>query len=356
MKADNKTSPMLARDCEAQTALHARQSVFDAVGRESSSSTKEPGVLNPLQPAPRSAEDSATALFEIIDELFDAYQADADDWRAQSIEFSLSALLDAVVNMFSERAETKELQLRLDVSATMPLVVRGDRDCLHQILTDLVANAVKCTERGTVTVRCSVAEETTRRALIRFSIENTGIGSDRMDLSACRRLVRHLGGWMKEESELGRASTVSFSIVLNKRDCLDRSAAAQAPTTERWGEGGSHDTIHVQSLLDRCFGDANFCTLMLRKFSHRAGDQLAALDRAARSGNAIELAREAHTLKGLAGNLSAAPLQISADRLEQVARRSELEEAGSLVDQVRDQVTRCMEEIPRILAQIARSE
>ena len=114
-------------------------------------------------------------------------------------------------------------------------------------------------------------------------------------------------------------------------------------------DGQCSDAIHVQSLLERCFGDAHFCTLMLRKFSHRAGDQMAALDRAARSGNALELAREAHTLKGLAGNLSAAPLQKSADRLEQAARRSDLHEAGSLVDQVRDQIDRCMQEIPRVL-------
>ena len=356
MKADMKTSPMLARDCEAQTALHARQSVFDAVGREYSSSTKESGVFDPLQPASPSAEDSANALFEIIDELFDAYQADADDWRTQSIEFSLSALLDAVVKMFSERAEAKGLQLGLDLSATTPLLVRGDRDCLRQILTDLVANAVKCTERGKVTVRCSVAEETTRRALIRFSIEGTGIGSDHMDLTTCRRLVRHLGGWIKEEGELGRGSTVSFSIVLNKEDRLDRSGAATALTTERSGEEGSHETIHVQSLLDRCFGDANFCTLMLRKFSHRAGDQLAALDRAdavATPSNWPQKPTRSRAWPATFRQLRCRSRLTDWSRWR-AARNSKRPNRLSI--KCADQVTRCMEEIPRILAQIARSE
>jgi len=312
------------------------------------------------------AEESADALFEVIDELFDAYQGDADDWRTESIEFSLPALLDDVVKMHGERADAKGLTLSLDVSAEIPLLVRGDRDRLRQILVNLLVNAVNVTQRGTITVRCSVAEETTRRALIRFSIAYTGLRVDReqtnhsighdFGLSASRRLVEQLGGRMENSGEFKRGSTISFSLVLNKGNPFDRSPLAGKSAMEPSAEYGSPITIHVESLLDRCFGDVDFCTLILRKFSHRASDQLAALDRATRSGNAIELARAAHTLKGLAGNLSATPLQMSADRLEQAARRSKFGEAGLLVDQVRDQIARCVEEIPRILAQMSRSE
>lgn len=389
MKADIKTSSRddLGTPCfsdsaaprEADRANQARQSFFDEASRELRTPSKGPDAPGLQQLGPRSAQDSADVLLDAIDELFDAYETDADDWRTESIEFSLPALLDGVVKMFGERAEDKGLQLSLDASAAIPPLVRGDRDRLRQVLVNLLANAVKFTERGIITLRSAVAEETARRALIRFSIADTGVGIARehrnlsieslaaqdslaglenlehgFGLVACRRLVEHLGGTMEVESELGRGSTVSFSIVLNKGGRFDRSPDIARAAMDPMAESGSKDTIHVESLLDRCFGDANFCALMLRKFSHRAGDQLAALDRAARSGNAIELAREAHTLKGLAGNLSATPLQISADRLEQVARRSELKDAGSLVDQVRDQVARCVEEIPRVLAQISR--
>lgn len=389
MKADIKTSSTddLGTPCfsasaaprEADRANQARQSFFDEAGRERRTPSKGPAAPGRQQLGPRSAQDSADALLDAIDELFDAYETDADDWRTESIEFSLPALLDGVVKMFGERAEDKGLQLSLDASAGLPSLVRGDRDRLRQVLINLLTNAVKFTEQGTIVVRCAVVEETTRRALIRFSIADTGAGIARehrnlsieslaaqdslaglenleqgFGLVACRRLVEHLGGTMEVESELGRGSTVSFSIVLNKGGRFDRSPDNARAAMERMAESGSKDTIHVESLLDRCFGDANFCTLMLRKFSHRAGDQMAALDRAARSGNAIELAREAHTLKGLAGNLSATPLQISADRLEQAARSSELKHAGSLVDQVRNQVARCVAEIPRVLAQISR--
>lgn len=347
-------------------ARRARQSYFDAAGQEILSSVKAAGAEGPRQAGARSAEDSADALFESIDELFDEYEADAGDWRTETIEFSLSALLDDVVKMYGERAEAKGLKLSLEVSAAIPLLVRGDRERLRQILVNLLANSVKFAERGTITVRCSVAEETARRALIRFSIVDTGIEIDReqadhpighdFGLIASRRLIEQLGGRMETNGEFGRGSTISFSMVLNKTNRFDRSPLAGKPAMESSAEHGPQVTIHVESLLGRCFGDVDFCTLMLRKFSHRAGDQLAALDRATRSGNAIELARAAHTLKGLAGNLSAAPLQMFADRLEQVARRSKFEEAGLLVDQVRDQVARCMEEIPRIVAEISRSE
>ena len=391
MKADIKASSKddLGTPCfsdkatvrEADMVNQARQSFCDEAGRKLRTSSNEPGAAGIQQPGPRSPKDSADALLDVIDELFDAYETDADDWRAESIEFSLPALMDDVVKMFTERAQNKGLQLSLDISASLPSLVRGDRDRLRQILINLLANAVKISERGTIVVRSALAEETCRRALIRFSIEHIGIGiahehSKRsigslaarnspagpgnlehgFGLIACRRLIEHLGGTMQVESEFGHGSTVSFSIVLDKADRFDRSPDIARAATEPTAETASHDTIHVESLLDRCYGDANFCSLMLRKFSHRAGNQLAALDRAARNGNALELAREAHTLKGLAGNLSATPLQISADRLEQVARQSELKDAGSLLDQVRDQVARCVAEIPRVLAQISRSE
>jgi HPt (histidine-containing phosphotransfer) domain-containing protein/two-component sensor histidine kinase len=386
MKADIKTSSTndFGTTClsdsstarKSEMANWARQSFFDEAGSDPRASSTGPDA-----PGPSSAENSADALLDAIDELFDEYDTDADDWRTESIEFSLTSLLDDVVKKFGERAEVKGLQLSLDVSIAMPSLVRGDRERLRQILINLLANAVKFTERGTITVQCAVAEETSRRALIRLSVADTGVGFSRelanrlsgapatqdslaaqgdleqgFGLTTCRRLVESLGGAMEIESQLGRGSKVSFSILLNKANRADRPPAIGPPAIEPPAEYQSQDTIHVASLLDRCFGDANFCTLMLRKFSHRAGDQLAALDRAARSGNAVDLAREAHSLKGLAGNLSAAPLQMSADRLEQVARRSELEEAGSLVGQVRDQVARCLAEIPRVLAQISRQE
>lgn len=390
MKADIKTPSTddLDTTCfsdgtaarKVDMAKRARQTIFDEVGRGLRTSSREPGAPGLRQFGPSSAEDSADALLDVIDELFDAYETDADDWRTVSIEFSLPSLLDDVVKMFGERAKVKGLQLSLDVSAAMPSLVLGDRERLRQILINLLANAVRFTERGTITVRCAVVEETSRRALIRFSVTDTGVGFSReqanrlfgslatqdsladwgdlghgFGIIACR-LVEHLGGTIDVETELGRGSKVSFSIVLHKGGRADQLPAVGTPAIETAAESHSQDTIHVASLLNRCFGDANFCTLMLRKFSHRAGDQLAALDRAARSGNAVDLAREAHTLKGLAGNLSAAPLQMSADRLEQVARRSELEEAESLLDQVRDQVARCLAEIPLVLARISRQD
>ncbi len=335
--------------------------------------------MRPLES--RSTEDSIDSLLELIDELFETYENEADDWRAESIEFSLPELLSDIVKMFGERAEERGLTLALHNSATTPWLVSGDRDCLRQLLVNLLARAVKSGEQGTIAIRTTVTEETSRRALVRFTIEAMTLNAKQEpfgrpamapaeesrlavpqdsgsagEIEACRRLVEHLGGTLEFDAGPERGSAVSFSIVLDKAARVrwaplvieDPHGRTQQST------GQSLDAIHVQSLLDRCFGDSDFCTLMLRKFSHRAGDQMAALDRAAHSGNALELARQAHTLKGLAGNLSAAPLQISADRLEQVARRSDLHQAGSLVDDVRDQMDRCMQEIPLVLARISR--
>ena len=109
----------------------------------------------------------------------------------------------------------------------------------------------------------------------------------------------------------------------------------------------------AKSLLHRCMGDAGFCELMLQKFADRAANQLAALERAARAANCVELAREAHTLKGIALNLSADELRASATRLEQAARTGQCDCLGELISEVRVQVIRCLESMPWVLAEIA---
>ena len=125
---------------QAGITSQARESYFEAAGREFSALPQEQ-VKNALPSRPlasKSAQDSVNALLDVIDELFDAYESEADDWRAESIDFSLPALLHDVVKMFGERAEDKGLSLSLDNSAATPWLVSGDRDCLRQLLVSLL--------------------------------------------------------------------------------------------------------------------------------------------------------------------------------------------------------------------------
>ena len=306
---------------QSEIASRARESYFEAAGQEFPTLPHEllenSPSSRPLES--KSAEDSASALLDVIDELFDAYESEGNDWRAESIEFSLPELLNDIVKMFGERADEKGLCISIDNSAKTPWLVSGDRDCLRQLLVNLLGQAVQHDERGSISVRTAVTEETSRRALVRFTIEAAAHkktqeppnrdalslagsaslvldGGKADEIEACRRLAERLGGTLDLEALPERGSTVSFSIVLNKPVCDRPTPMSMVHSIGRADEGGgpSSDAINVQSLLDRCFGDADFCTLMLRKFSHRAGDQMSAIDRAVRSGNALELARGAY--------------------------------------------------------------
>jgi HPt (histidine-containing phosphotransfer) domain-containing protein len=131
-------------------------------------------------------------------------------------------------------------------------------------------------------------------------------------------------------------------------------ATDDCPGDTAGSEGGNPNEcpFDLESLLHRCLGDRTFCALMLKKFSDRAAHQLAALDRAANARNTVELTREAHTLKGVAANISAEALRTCAARLEQAARAGQLDKAGVLVQQVHAQVDRCLQAMPLVLAQV----
>ena len=88
-----------------------------------------------------------------------------------------------------------------------------------------------------------------------------------------------------------------------------------------------NEPIDLASLLRRCLDDSHFCAMILHKFAARSEDQLAAMQRALESGNAVELARERHTLQGLAANLSADGMQVRANELERLARAGDLKAA-----------------------------
>lgn len=108
----------------------------------------------------------------------------------------------------------------------------------------------------------------------------------------------------------------------------------------------------VEALLHRCLGDSAFSAQILRKFAARADGQRAALHRAVASGNLDELRREAHSLKGVAANLSADALRNRAARLELAARTCQTQGLSQLLDETCDELARCVATIPQVLGRL----
>ena len=180
---------------------------------------------------------SASDLLYIINDILDFSKMEAGKLTLQETEFVLREVVEDVATMLAPSAQQKNLELVLVVYSDVPYRIRSDATRLKQILTNLMGNSIKFTQRGSVAVRVMLEELEGAGALLRITISDTGIGMDeaqrarlfqpfqQVDTSANRRyggtglgliiskrLVEQLGGAIEVESELGRGSTFSFSF------------------------------------------------------------------------------------------------------------------------------------------------
>jgi signal transduction histidine kinase/CheY-like chemotaxis protein len=177
---------------------------------------------------------SGQSLLALINDVLDASKIDAGQLTLEAIDFPLRSMLDEVAALFRPLAAQKQLELTLEVAGDVPAGVRGDPTRLRQVLSNLLGNAVKFTERGAVKLRVERAGDQ-----VRFEVHDTGIGIPRerqaavfnaftqadesttrryggtgLGLSISSRLVGMMGGRLALESEPGRGSTFTFSLTL----------------------------------------------------------------------------------------------------------------------------------------------
>jgi PAS domain S-box-containing protein len=216
---------------ELRTPLHAVLGMTELAMREKQSPTAQ----NYLQ----LASDSAEVLRELLNEILDFSRMEAGQVVIEEVAFDLHAILDRELKPLGIRAQRKELELCLDVPRHVPAHLIGDPLRLRQVVTNLVSNAIKFTERGEVVVRVAVESCEADTVVLRFSVADTGIGISPEDqrvifdpfrqadpsmarryggtglgLAIVSRLVRLMGGRLDVDSEIGRGSTFCFTIPL----------------------------------------------------------------------------------------------------------------------------------------------
>jgi len=126
---------------------------------------------------------SGKNLLTLINDLLDFSKIKSGKFQFEEIEFDLRETVHGAVDMFKPKALEKSIQLECRISGNVPEKLRGDPMRLSQALTNLVSNALKFTEKGYVKLKVRLVRQNQAQCLLRFSVEDTGIGiaPDKLD-------------------------------------------------------------------------------------------------------------------------------------------------------------------------------
>ncbi len=181
---------------------------------------------------------SAKSLLGIINDILDFSKIEAGKIDLEFIDFDLEEVLKNLSSVVSVKACEKGLGILFRVSPDVPVFLVGDSLRLGQVLLNLANNALKFTEKGKIIISIELIEKNRDAAILRFSVQDTGIGMSReqtvrlfqpfsqadvsttrqyggtgLGLTICERLVKMMDGEIGVESELGKGSTFSFTAV-----------------------------------------------------------------------------------------------------------------------------------------------
>jgi two-component system, sensor histidine kinase RpfC len=153
---------------ELRTPLNAIIGMADLL-RDTALSREQADMLQTLR-------GSSRVMLGLVDEVLDFSKIEAGKLLIEKTDFDLHALVNSTCRIVSAQAAAKGIEFVVSIMPEVPPAVRGDPHHLRQVLINLAGNAVKFTEKGSVTVHASVQAETESAVRLKFSIRDTGIG------------------------------------------------------------------------------------------------------------------------------------------------------------------------------------
>jgi len=182
-------------------------------------------------------QESANNLLVIVNDVLDLEKILMGKLKFEHIDFPIAERIEICVQTFTYKAEEKGIVLQSSISLNPDVTVIGDPHRLGQVLNNLISNAIKFTDKGSVTICANVHESSESLLWIEFTVTDTGIGipvdmhseifepfmqantavtrqygGTGLGLSICRELIQLMGGQLFVDSEPGKGSTFRFLL------------------------------------------------------------------------------------------------------------------------------------------------
>lgn len=191
---------------------------------------------------------SSDGLIILIDDILDLAKVDAGKMTFEEIPFKMESSISSMIQVFDLKIKEHNLELIKEYDSKIPEVLLGDKVRLHQILLNLLGNALKFTTKGKIIVAVRLLNEDEETATIEFAITDTGIGiaDDELEyifenfqqatssssrifggtglgLGICKQLVEKQGGTISVKSKINEGATFSFTLSFKKTNAEIKS-------------------------------------------------------------------------------------------------------------------------------------
>jgi signal transduction histidine kinase/ActR/RegA family two-component response regulator len=219
---------------ELRTPMNAIMGMTNIARRRA----EDPALKNQLG----KIDQASQHLLQVINDILDISKIEAERLSLEKVSFKLDQVLESLLSLTGHKAQERNLQLRIDFPPDVATsAFLGDPQRLAQILLNFTSNALKFTQQGVITLRVRLAEETPNDVLLRFEVQDTGIGISAEDqkrlfapfeqadgsmtrkyggtglgLAISKRLAQLMGGEVGVVSALGEGSTFWATVRLGK--------------------------------------------------------------------------------------------------------------------------------------------
>ncbi|HVI40276.1 MAG TPA: PAS domain S-box protein [Anaerovoracaceae bacterium] len=161
-----------------------------------------------------SAKACANSLLKIINDILDLSKMEAGRLSIESINFNIRELIEEIIKLYAPRVEEKRLELNYSISSSIPLYLVGDPNRLRQILNNLISNALKFTENGSITLTVKKISDTDNNIKLKFAVTDTGIGIDSDDIKQLFKSFSRIDGSItKKPGGTGLGLIISKNLV-----------------------------------------------------------------------------------------------------------------------------------------------